>query len=177
MPTNFSNSRGSGVSIRRPMKAASPRVPSAVSRVSMRGTQGTPAVPIMNVQQGKYYGHPEFGVSARSSTAQGVHVVTQEHAPTLVTQTLFPTPAVLAFKPSTARVSYTQPYGSAPTDTHAGTQTGVTQLRPYGGPPPQPLRLGSYLSRGQATIKRQVLAPPQPNLIPHAFNKLISRRG
>lgn len=177
MPQNFSNTRGSGVSIRRPMRASTPRTPTAAGRATMRAPQGLPARPTPNVQQGKYYGHPEFGVSARSSTAQGVHVVTAGHAPVLGTQTLFPAPTPLAFKPSTGRVSYTAPFGSSPTDTHAGTQTGVTQLRPYGGPPPQPLRLGSYLSNGQATIKRQVLAPPQPNLIPHAFRKLISRRG
>lgn len=175
MPS-FANNR-SGLSIRRPMRAATPRSTAPQARATMRAPQGLPARPVQSSPQGKYYGHPDFGVSARSSTAQGVHVVTEAHAPRLGTQTLFPAPATLAFKPYTARVSYTSPFGSAPTDTHPGTQTGVTTLRPYGGPPPQPLRLGSFLSDGQATIKRQVLAPPQPNLIPHAFRKLLSRRG
>lgn len=176
MAVGFSNTRGA-VSIRRRATVSTPRTHTSVASASMRAPQGVPARPAAHVQQGKFYGAPEFGAAPRSSTAQGVHNVTKDAHATLSSQTLYPKPTTLAFKPSTGRVSYTAPFGSSPTDTHAGTQTGVTQLRPYGGPPPQPLQLGSYLMVGRATLKRQILAPPQPNLIPHAFRKLISRRG
>jgi hypothetical protein len=145
---------------------------SSVPASNIRSPQGSQARPMAPVQQGTWYGNPLFGGAGRTSTAQGITPVSSFDAPKLASQVLYPAPSTLHLKPSTGRPSYTMPFQSAPADRHAGTNTTAVVLRPYGGPMPSPLLLGSYNQMGQASVKRPIIQPPQPTMLPTIQKKV-----
>lgn len=95
----------------------------------------------------------------------------------LSTGTLYPAPVIPQKQYATGHaVARTVGVGTVPTQTkpHGVPAFRGKSAKPYGGPPPTPLMLGSHRQVGRDTIRVPVYQPPQ-TLIPAVMRKLFKR--